>query len=143
MNSVKSKPNSNVKVVFDTNIYISAILTPGKAREVLELARKKKIQLLVSEAILAEIERILRIKIQRSDFEIALILRGIRSISTFVSPALKLSIIKEDDPDNRILECAFEGKARYIISGDEHFLTLKKFRKINILAPAEFLKLFK
>jgi len=132
-----------VRVVFDTNIYISAILTPGKAREVLELARKREIQLLISEAILAEIERILRIKIQRSDFEIALILKGIRSISTFVSPFLKLSIIKEDEPDNRILECALEGKAQYIISGDKrHLLPLKEFRGIKILNPTEFLKFF-
>ncbi len=45
------------------------------------------------------------------------------------------------DVDNRILECAIEGKADYIISGDKHhILPLKKFQKIRILSPSQFLK---
>lgn len=62
------------RVVFDTNIYLSAILPPGKSRQVLELARKGDIELLVSEAILAEVERVLKLKFFRADLEIDLIL---------------------------------------------------------------------
>ncbi len=132
-----------VSVVFDTNVYISAILTPGKAREALELARTGEISLLVSEAILWEIERVLRLKIHRSGSEIAFVLQAIRDISIFISPTTKLSLIKEDDADNRVLECALDGKAEYIVSGDQHhLLPLGEFRGIKVLSPAEFLHLW-
>jgi uncharacterized protein len=129
------------RVVFDTNVYISAILTPGNSREVLELARESEISLMVSEAILAELERVLRLKIHRSGSEIALILKAIRDISVFVSPAMRFSVVEEDDTDNRILECAVEGGADYIVSGDQHhLLSLKEFQGGKILSPAGFLE---
>ena len=132
-----------VSVVFDTNVYISAILTPGKAREALELARTGEISLLISEAILWEIERVLRLKIHRSGPEIAFVLQAIRDISIFVSPTTKLSLIKEDDADNRVLECALDGQAQYIISGDQHhLLPLGEFMGIKVLSPAKFLELW-
>jgi predicted nucleic acid-binding protein len=60
-----------------------------------------------------------------------------------VHPKNKVSVIKENDDDNRILECAIEGKVQYLISGDrKHLLPLKEYQRIKILSPAEFLKLF-
>lgn len=130
------------RVVLDTNVFISAILTSGPSRKVLEMARKGNIELSVSEAILGEIERILRLKLRRADWEVEAILRGVRDISAFVSPRHRLSVIIEDDSDNRILECAVEAKADYIVSGDErHLLPLNEFRGIRILRPGEFCKL--
>ena len=108
----------------------------------MELARDGKIRLLISEAILGEVERVLRLKLYRTDWEIAAILRGIRNISHFVSPGSKILVIKEDEADNRILECAVEAKAQYVVSGDEHhLLPLGEFEGIKILSPAEFLRL--
>lgn len=129
------------RVVLDTNVYISAILTPGRAREILELARKGEIGLVVSEALLAELERVLRLKVCRSGSEIALILKAIRDISVFVSPAIRLSVVEEDDADNRIVECAVEGAADYIVSGDQrHLLPLREFQGVEFLSPAQFLE---
>jgi uncharacterized protein len=132
-----------LRVVLDTNIYISAILTPGKPRDVLELARKKRIRLLISEAILQETERILRVKIGKSPNEISRILISLQTISEFVSPLLTISHIKADPSDDRILECAVEGKADYIVSGDtKHLLPLKKYRNTKIISPAQSLQIF-
>jgi putative PIN family toxin of toxin-antitoxin system len=130
------------KVVLDTNAFISAILTPGQSRRVVEMARKGTIDLAVSEAILGEIERVLRLKLRRADWEIDAVLRGIRDISIFVSPGHRLSVIEADDADNRILECAVEAKAEYIVTGDaHHLLPLKEFQGIRMLSPGEFCKL--
>jgi len=52
----------------------------------------------------------------------------------------KLNIIK-DEPDNRILECAEEFKADFIISGDKHILDVKKFKGIKMLKPADYIKI--
>jgi len=62
-------------------------------------------------------------------------------ISAIVIPRQTLSVINKDRDDNRILECAVESKAQYIISGDKrHLLPLKEHQGIKILLPAEFLK---
>ncbi|MCP2520865.1 putative toxin-antitoxin system toxin component, PIN family, partial [SCandidatus Aminicenantes bacterium Aminicenantia_JdfR_composite] len=119
------------------------ILFKGKPREILNLARMGKVEILISEKIINEIERVLRLKFKRTTFEIFLILTGIRNITTFVSPILKISEIKNDEPDNRVLECAIEGKANYIISGDKHLLSLKKYKEIEILNAGEFLNRFR
>lgn len=139
MNSAKS--NLPLKVVFDTNVYISAILTAGKPRAVLsESFRREEIEVLVSEVILTEIERILRLKIRRPLWDIITILIAIRQNSTLISPESELLVVTEDEADNRIIECAFQGKAQYIVSGDRHLLSLKEYQGIRILSPTEFLR---
>jgi len=130
------------RVVLDANIYISAILFGGNPEKVLDLARKRRIVVLISEAILAQIVRVLKKKFRWADWQISEIVKEIRTITIFVVPKQILKVIKGKNSDNRILECAIEGKAQYIISGDEHhLLPLKKFRGIKILNPAEFLKI--
>jgi putative PIN family toxin of toxin-antitoxin system len=139
MNSVKSKPL--LKVVFDTNVYISAILASGTPRvALLESFSREEIGILISEPILSEIERIIRLKIRRPYGEIMAILMAIRQNTTLISPELELSVIAEDEADNRIVECAVQGKAQYIVSGDHHILSLKEYRGIKILSPTEFLR---
>jgi putative PIN family toxin of toxin-antitoxin system len=131
-----------LKVVFDTNVYISAILTSGTPRKILNLAREEKFNLFISEPVLLEVERVLRLKVKLDSFKISIILDSIRDISIFVSPSFTLSVVERDKSDDRILECALEAKADYIISGDSHLLSLKEYQGIKILSPVEFLKLF-
>ena len=133
-----------IRVVADTNIYISAILFGGKPEEIRKLARQGTIELLVSETIPAEIAGVLNRKFGWSDWQISEVIKDIRSITTLITPVSALSVIKEDEPDNRVLECAAEGKAQYIVTGDEHHLQpLKGFRRTTILNPTQFLELLK
>ena len=53
----------------------------------------------------------------------------------------KLKIVKEDPDDNKILECAVEGKADFIVSQDSHLLKLREFHGIRIMSPEEFLEM--
>ena len=133
-----------IRVVADTNIYISAILFGGKPEEIRKLARQGTIEHLVSETILAEITGVLKRKFGWSDWQISEVIKDIRSITTLITPVSALSVIKEDEPDNRVLECAAEGKAQYIVTGDKHHLQpLKAFRRTTILNPTQFLELLK
>jgi len=50
-------------------------------------------------------------------------------------------VIKEDPDDNIIITSAVIGKADYIISGDEHLLKLKEFKRVKILNANDFLSL--
>jgi len=59
-----------------------------------------------------------------------------------ISPSVSVDVIRSDSNDNRILECAVEAQAHFIVSGDPHLLDLGKFEKIRILSPADYLKEF-
>lgn len=129
-----------LKVVFDTNIYISAIIFGGNPRQILELAREKVIKLFVSNSILLETTQKLRYKFGWEENEIQEAIVGVSKFSKVVSPKHKIHIIKEDEEDNRILECAQEGKVDMIITGDKkHLLSLEKFDNIPIVSAKEFL----
>lgn len=127
------------KVVFDTNVYISALLTKGgKAEEAYFLAIKGKINLYTSVPILTELAIKLRTKFLWDDDAIKNAVKHISRVAKAVKPAVKLNILA-DEPDNRILECASHVKADYIVTGDKHILGLKKFENAKIVAIAEFL----
>lgn len=135
------KKNPEVKVVLDTNVYISAILFGRKPEEIRKLSQEGKIELLVSEAIIAEVAEVLRRKFGWESWQISQIINEIRETTTLVIPNQTLSVIKKDEGDNRVLECAVEGKAQYIISGDKsHLLPLKEYQGIKILSPDQFLR---
>lgn len=131
------------KVVFDTNVYISAILTPGKPRRVLNLARGEKIGLFISAYILEEISRTLKEKFGWFNQDIRKSLVQIEEVATLVFPTERIDIIKIHTEDNFILECALAARADHLISGDKkHILPLRKFRGVKILTPAEFLSAY-
>jgi len=127
-------------VVLDTNVYISAVLFGGKPEEIVKRSREGELNLVISEAILKEIAEILRRKFNWQNWQISETLDEIRGFATLVIPHKAISVIKEDAADNRILECALEGKAGYIVSGDEHhLLPLKEYQGIKILSATAFL----
>ena len=130
-----------LKVVLDTNVLISAILFGGKPRQILEKAIRGEIRLCLSEPILEELKGVL----QRSKFDyspemIQFILTELTSIADFVNPSDTIDVVLEDSEDNRILECAAEAKANYIISGDSHLLKLSRYRNMEVLDAAAFLE---
>lgn len=129
------------RVVFDTNIFISAIIFGGNPRAILELARAREIQLITSRAILLELAKKLHFKFGWGQGEIEEVVSGIGAFAPIVVPGKKVRKIKADPADNRVLEAALEARVEFIISGDKrHILPLKKFRNIVILSPVEFLK---
>jgi uncharacterized protein len=130
------------RVVIDTNVFVSGLNFAGKPGEILELFSKGDIEVFISPFILSEIERIFRERFEWGEGNIHRVLNRIKRQTILVHPKNKVSVIKENDDDNRILECAIEGRVQYLISGDrKHLLPLKEYQRIKILSPAEFLKL--
>jgi len=126
-----------MRVVCDTNVLISGIVFGGSPYEILYEASERKIVVVISAPILNEVQKVLRNKFNFSGEELAYLSR----LGIFVEPQIKVDKIKNDPTDNKILECALEGRADYIITGDKkHLLPLKKFKNIPILSPQDFLK---
>ena len=130
------------RVVIDTNVFISGLNFAGKPSEILELLIKGNIEVFISPFILSEIERILKERFEWNEGNIHRVLNRIKRQTILVHPKLKVTVIKENDDDNRILECAIEGTVRYLISGDKkHLLPLKEYQGTKIISPSDFLKL--
>ncbi len=138
-----------IKVVFDTNVYISAFTSPNsKAEEAYLLAVKGKVELYTSVPILTELAEKLREKFQWDNLKIESALKHISSalkhiskVATVIKPSVKISLLK-DETDNRILECAKASDANLIVTGDKHLLSLKEFAGIGITRIAGFLYTF-
>src|SRR3989344_6914335 len=144
---MKSERIEKSKVVIDTNTIISAPLSEnGNPAMIFELLLLGEINNFRSEEITNEvIEVFQREKIKKliSEEKIQFIIDNYKKFSELVKPNIELSIIKEDEDDNRILECAETGDVDYIISGDEHLLNLKNHKNIRIVSPKEFLQVYK
>lgn len=132
------------KVVLDTNTLISALLgRDGKPAGVLAEIGKGNIINHISEDILREVREVLsrpKIMSKTSEHERRYFLHFILSTSKIVAPRKKLKVMKEDPGDDKILECALEAKAHYIITGDNHLLKLRKYKTTIILNSREFLE---
>jgi putative PIN family toxin of toxin-antitoxin system len=136
-----------IKVVLDTNVWLSIFMKKTLGREFSKLFNQDKIEVFISKEIIEEISRVLTypkiaMLLESTGIGMKEILKHIVNISTIVSPNIKLHVIKEDPTDNIILECAYEAKAEFIVSGDKHLLKLKKFRNIRIVTPRKFLNRF-
>ncbi|MHB9112599.1 MAG: putative toxin-antitoxin system toxin component, PIN family [Thermoleophilia bacterium] len=130
-----------LRAVLDTNVYLSAILFGGKPGEVFLLAKDEVIKLCVSTAILAELAVKLTDKFHWPAGRVRYVIKEIGETATIVKPQKRISAVPGDESDNRILECAVEAKADYIVSGDRrHLLPLKNYKGIKIVTPAQFLK---
>jgi putative PIN family toxin of toxin-antitoxin system len=133
---------SKIKVVLDTNVIISAIGFGGKPRIILELVLTKNIQAISSNVLLAELEDVIYKKFPLLTPEFEIINKQLRKNFKIVKPKKSVHILK-DEPDNRVLEAAFESRSQYIVTGDKELLELESFGNIKIISAAEFLNITK
>lgn len=127
-----------LKVVFDTNIFISALNFGGTPSEVIFLAQTGIVELYISTPILYEIHGVLIQKFNwhRDKAEEAIEL--LQRFARLVSPLERVTRI-QDDSDNRVLECALAADANLIVSGDQHLLDIRTFQGIAIVTAKQFL----
>ncbi len=138
-----------IRAVLDANVLVSAILSPrGIPAKIITAWQKEQFSLVFSTATLDEIGRVLRYpKIKRRHLwpeqRIRTFLEDLAHLAVFTPGSLSLSVITEDPADNRYLECAIEGEANCLVSGDAHLLKLGTYQEIQIFKPKEFLDLLR
>lgn len=126
-----------LRIVFDTNVYISAALFGRRAERVMQLASVGKVQLVVSEAILAELSQKLRKKIAWSESRTKQFINVVLELAELVEPTVMLDVVPDDEDDNRIIECAVAGEAALIVTFDKDLLRLKSYGTIGIISPRQ------
>jgi putative PIN family toxin of toxin-antitoxin system len=141
--TIEKQPEEKIRVVLDTNVYISIFTSPrGQLRTIWEHALKGTFTLLISPAIVAELAGVLRVKFQWPSEEVTARAKRFARIAEIITPKTIPTIIKSDPADNQILACALAGNANLIISGDRrHLLPLKEYEGIPIIAPVNFLRM--
>ncbi len=132
----------SVKVVLDTNVIISAIIFGGKPRQLIYMIHEMKFEAYFSKDIIDEVLEILEMKFDYPKNKLITVENELTSMGELVEPGVKLSVIKEDPDDDKIIECAVAAEADYIVSGDKHLLSFEKYGNIEILKTADFLELF-
>ena len=137
---------NELRIVIDTNVVISGSFWKGISRHIIELIDGKNIVIIISNPIIEEyneiiysediLERTKHFKEPRENIMMKLLQK-----SVVVSPNEEIKIIKDDPGDDKFIEAAIAGNARYIITKDyKHILPLKEFRGIKIVTPEEFLE---
>ena len=129
-----------MKVVFDSNILISALLFPGRQAEkaVLRVIEGRD-RLLISKEIIKEVLDVLARKFAREREELARTAVLLAEPGEIVQSKRRLSVLP-DQADNRILECAVAGHAAVIVTGDREMLRLRSFQGIAIVSLRDFLE---
>jgi uncharacterized protein len=135
-----------MKVVFDTNVLVSALITAGKPKELFYKVVEGQIQLVLSKDILKEFSEVAddpRIRRYADKDDVIAFLRIIDRVAKIIRVKSRFKAVKKDPDDDIVLRTAFDGKVDCIVSGDKHLLSLVAFKGIRILTVDEILKLLK
>lgn len=130
-----------IRIVLDTNVIGSALVFGGVPRTILELTAARRCELFHSEPIQAEVRRVLE---EKFGWAPAMLQRVpvLWSTGELVVPGTIVDAVPDDPDDNRILECALEAKANFVVSGDHHLLALRRYKSISIVSPRQFLEAY-
>ena len=139
-NEPGERRHTGLKVVLDTNVYVSIFNFPDSLiSEVWFHALKHHYELFLSPVIVEEFARICRRDFDWDEKRVRLHVRLLNKTGKVVVPESIPDVIKEDPDDNRILACALAGKANLIVSRDLDLLRLKRYEGIGFMSPIDFL----
>lgn len=136
-----------IRIVLDTNLFVSALLTPGSNPDIiLHLVKDEKVLLLMSDSICREISRVLaypkiRKRLTASDEELKNFVQLLSTVAIITPGTLNLPSLNADPDDTKYLVCAVEGHADFIVSGDHHLTDLVMYRGIRTVTPVEFIQI--
>lgn len=128
-----------MRVVFDSNVLLAALLFPGgRADAAGTRILEGRDELIISLPIIREVLAVPASKFSRDKEELSRVAVVLGEMGTLVEPSRRLSVFR-DEPDNRILECAVEGKAEAIVTGDKAMLAVGEYEGIRLITLADYL----
>ena len=128
-----------MKVVFDTNVFVSAFTLPGgSGDQALHRIIAGEDSLAFSKPILDELLSVLARKFSRDREELARVANFLADIGEIVEGAEPLAVLA-DEPDNRILECALAANAPLIVTGDRAMLALGEYQGVRVVSLRTYL----
>lgn len=132
-----------MRIVLDTNVYISAAILGRVCEEITQTCRFSNLEVFITKDIIEELKDKLSKKFLWGKDQVKLFLESVLEFCNIIEIKEKIRFIKDDPDDDKILECAVSANCDFIISGDRHLLMLKSYKTIRVLSPADFLLLLK
>lgn len=128
-----------MRVVFDSNVLLAALLFPGgRADAAVARILEGRDELVISPSTIREVLSVLASKFSRDKEELSRAAVILGDMGILVEPVRRLSVFR-DEPDNRILECAVEGKAEVVVTGDKAMLAIAEYEGIRLMTLADYL----
>lgn len=128
-----------IRVVVDSNVYISALVFGGVPQQVLDLIYGHNLPLYISQPIMDEVAGTLSEKFNWSRQEIELLLPPLWERCLLIKPTIRLKVCSDPD-DNHVLECAAVAQANFLITGNtKHFP--KSYKTTKVINPRQLLEL--
>lgn len=130
-----------MRVIVDTNVLVSGIFFSGPSYEILNAWRDKRLQIVISTAILDEYQRIGKeLGGQFSEINIEPFVELLMIEGYLIDVPLLVNPVCEDPDDEKFIACAVASQTKIIISGDKHLLKLSGYKNIEIIKPRLFLE---
>jgi putative PIN family toxin of toxin-antitoxin system len=130
------------RVVLDTNVIVSAVISDGKPRELFRKGIEGQFSIVTSDLMLKELARVLRRpKFKTGPGEIRKITLAFLSTAKVVNVKTRLKVVKEDPKDDMVIETAYDGHVDFIVTGDSHLLELETLKGIKIVTVEKALKI--
>ena len=136
-----------IRAVVDTNILVSGFISPlSYPREIEKRWRKEQFTLITSPHIIDEIVRVLYLprikqKYKLSGSDIRAFILAITYKASCTAGSFMLSGVAPDPGDDKVISCAVEGQADFIVTGDKKFQRLEAYQKIRIINAESFIKI--
>ena len=129
-----------MKVVVDTNVFVSGVFFGGPPGGVFTAWQDKRIELVVSPEIIEEYVRVgerLSARFPGAGFE--RVLEMIAANATLVSAPPLPEAVCEDSDDDKFLACAVAAEAGYVVSSDKALLATSPYRNVKVIRSRDFL----
>ena len=132
-----------MKIVLDTNVFISGIFFSGPPSQILRAWKNKRLQIILSQDILIEYQRVAEsLTLKYPSIDILPIIELVTVHGQFVDTKNVDITVCEDPDDNKFIECAIASDTKIIVSGDKHLLKVKGFKGIKVHKPREFVEIY-
>lgn len=128
-----------MRIVFDTNVILSALITRGLSSRVLDICIDRH-SLYISQFIMDEVSEKLRKKFNADEQQLIKVTSFLLSSFTLIKPAGEKPDVCRDKDDNNILHLSNTVKANLIITGDKDLIVLRSHNGTNIITPRNFME---
>jgi putative PIN family toxin of toxin-antitoxin system len=132
-----------VKIVLDTNVFISGIFFHGPPAQILEAWKSSEIQIVLSKEIIEEYQRVAEALAEKyPEIDISAIIE-LLAIHGEIIDTEDIKVFECEDPDdNKFIECAIASRTKLIVSGDKHLLKINGYQEIAVYKPRDFVDLY-
>ena len=130
-----------MRVVIDTNVFVSGVFWSGSPAAVLDAWRDGRIRVVLSPGILAEYERV-GSELGREHLNIQLngIIQLLAMNSQVVNDTVLPGNMCSDPDDDKFLAAAVAGRASFVVTGDKALLKVGEYRGVRTISPSAFVK---